>query len=80
MRLIDSHCHLTDEAFDDDRLFILNDLSNFGLKAIINPATNIADSKMAIELAEKYDNFYAMAGIHPAVSYTHLTLPTSDLV
>ena len=65
MRLIDSHCHLTDEAFDDDRLFILNDLSNFGIKAIINPATNLADSKMAIELSEKYDNFYAMAGIHP---------------
>ena len=65
MRLIDSHCHLTDEAFDDDRLFILNDLSNFGLRGIINPATNLTDSKMAIELAEKYDNFYAMAGIHP---------------
>lgn len=65
MRLIDSHCHLTDEAFDDDRLFILNDLSNFGLRGIINPATNLADSKMAIELSEKYDNFYAMAGIHP---------------
>lgn len=65
MRLIDSHCHLTDEAFDDDRLFILNDLSNFGIKGIINPATNLTDSKMAIELAEKYDNFYAMAGIHP---------------
>ena len=65
MRLIDSHCHLTDEAFDDDRLFILNDLSNFGIRGIINPATNLTDSKMAIELAEKYDNFYAMAGIHP---------------
>ena len=65
MRLIDSHCHLTDEAFDDDRLFILNDLSNFGLRGIINPATNLADSKMAIELSEKYDNIYAMAGIHP---------------
>lgn len=65
MRLIDSHCHLTDEAFDNDRLFILNDLSNFGLRGIINPATNLTDSKMAIELAEKYDNFYAMAGIHP---------------
>ena len=65
MRLIDSHCHLTDEAFDDDRLFILNDLSNFGIRGIINPATNLTDSKMAIELAEKYDNFYAMTGIHP---------------
>ena len=65
MRLIDCHCHLTDEAFDDDRLFIINDLSNFAIKGIINPATNIADSKKAIALGEKFDNFYPMVGIHP---------------
>ena len=65
MRLIDSHCHLTDEAFDDDRLFILNDLSNFSIKAVINPATNLEDGKKAIELAKDYNNFYPMLGIHP---------------
>lgn len=65
MRLIDCHCHLTDEAFDNDRLFILNDLSNFAIRGIINPATNIEDSKKAVALAEKFDNFYPMVGIHP---------------
>ena len=65
MRLIDCHCHLTDEAFDDDRLFIINDLSNFAIRGIINPATNIEDSKKAIALSEKFDNFYPMVGIHP---------------
>ena len=65
MRLIDSHCHLTDEAFDDDRLFILNDLSNFGIRGVINPATNLKDARMAIEISKKYDNFYACAGFHP---------------
>ena len=65
MRLIDCHCHLTDEAFDDDRLFIINDLSNFAIKGIINPATNIEDSKKAIALGDKFDNFYPMVGIHP---------------
>ncbi len=65
MRLIDCHCHLTDEAFDSDRLFIINDLSNFAIRGIINPATNLKDAKMAIEIAEKYDDFYPMVGIHP---------------
>lgn len=65
MRLIDCHCHLTDEAFDSDRLFIINDLSNFAIRGIINPATNIEDSKKAIALSEKFDNFYPMVGIHP---------------
>ena len=65
MKLIDSHCHLVDEAFDNDRLFILNDLSNFAIKAIVNPATNLEDSKKVIELSKKYDNIYPMVGIHP---------------
>ncbi len=65
MRLIDCHCHLTDEAFDSDRLFIINDLSNFAIRGIINPATNIEDAKKAIALSEKFDNFYPMVGIHP---------------
>lgn len=65
MALIDTHAHLTDEAFDDDRLFIIKDLSNFNVKAVINPGCNVKDSKMAVELAEEFDNFYAQVGIHP---------------
>ena len=65
MALIDTHAHLTDEAFDDDRLFILRDLSNFNVKAVINPGCNVKDSKMEVELEEEFDNFYAQVGIHP---------------
>lgn len=65
MAIIDTHAHLTDEAFDDDRLFIIRDLSNFNVKAVINPGCNVKDSKMAVELAEEFDNFYAQVGIHP---------------
>lgn len=65
MKLIDSHCHLTDEAFDNDRLFIINDLSNFAIKAIVNPATNLEDSKKAISLSNEFDNIHPMVGIHP---------------
>ncbi|MDU2585016.1 MAG: TatD family hydrolase, partial [Anaerococcus prevotii] len=31
----------------------------------INPGCNVKDSKMAVELAEEFDNFYAQVGIHP---------------
>lgn len=65
MAIIDTHAHLTDEAFDDDRLFIIRDLSNFNVKAVINPGCNVKDSKMAVELAEEFDYFYAQVGIHP---------------
>lgn len=65
MKLIDSHCHLTDQAFASDREFILNDMENFGLRGVINPSCNLSDVKLALELSEKHDNFYACAGFHP---------------
>ncbi|WP_297790325.1 TatD family hydrolase [uncultured Anaerococcus sp.] len=65
MALIDTHAHLTDEAFASDRLFIIKDLSNFNVKAVINPGCNVYDSKFAVDLAQEYENFYAQVGIHP---------------
>ncbi|MCI7238199.1 MAG: TatD family hydrolase [Anaerococcus sp.] len=65
MKLIDSHAHLTDEAFDEDRSFLIRDLSNFSIEAVINPGTNLADSKKAVDLAKEYNNIYAQVGIHP---------------
>lgn len=65
MKVIDSHAHLTDEAFDEDRSFLIKDLSNFSIQAVINPGTNLSDSKKAVELAKEYDNIYAQVGIHP---------------
>lgn len=65
MKLIDSHCHITDKAYDDDRLFLLNDLSNFGVRGIVNPSCNLDDTRLAIELSREHDNFYACAGFHP---------------
>lgn len=66
MKLIDSHAHLTSEEFDQDRLFILRDLSNFFVEAVVNPGTNLANSKANIALAKDFDNFYAQVGIHPS--------------
>lgn len=66
MKLIDSHAHLTSEEFDQDRLFILRDLSNFFVEAVVNPGTNLANSRANIALAKDFDNFYAQVGIHPS--------------
>lgn len=65
MKLIDSHAHLTSEEFNEDRLFILRDLSNFSIEAVINPGVNLANSRENIKLAKEFENFYAQVGIHP---------------
>ena len=66
MNLIDSHAHLTSEEFNEDRLFILRDLSNFSIEAVINPGVNLENSRENIKLAKEFDNFYAQVGIHPS--------------
>ena len=66
MKLIDSHAHLTSEEFNEDRLFILRDLSNFSIEAVINPGINLANSRENIKLSKEYPNFFAQVGIHPS--------------
>ena len=66
MKLIDSHAHLTSEEFNEDRLFILRDLSNFSIEAVINPGTNLVNSRENVRLAKEFPNFFAQVGIHPS--------------
>lgn len=66
MKLIDSHAHLTSEDFIEDRLFILRDLSNFSIEAVINPGTNLVNSRENVRLAKKFHNFFAQVGVHPS--------------
>ncbi len=66
MKLIDSHAHLTSEEFNEDRLFILRDLSNFSIEAVINPGVNLANSRENVRLAKEFENFHAQVGIHPS--------------
>ncbi|MDO4662672.1 MAG: TatD family hydrolase [Tissierellia bacterium] len=65
MKIIDAHTHITDKAFDKDRDFIIKDLENFNIKAIINPSEDIETSIKAVELSKDYENVYAAVGIHP---------------
>lgn len=62
---IDSHAHLTSAQFDADREEVIRRAMDAGVHAIINPATNLEDSKRAIELAERYPSVYACVGFHP---------------
>lgn len=62
---IDSHAHLTSKQFDDDRDEAVQRALDAGVEYIINPGTDVEDSKRAIELSEKHTNVYACVGFHP---------------
>ena len=64
--LFDTHAHLDDRAFDEDRAQLLESLKDQGL--IMNPGCSLESSKNAIAIAEQYDFVYAAVGSHPDVA------------
>lgn len=63
--MIDSHCHLNLHAFDQDYDTVAKRAFESGVRAIVNTGTSIPSSRRAVELAHKYENMYAIVGVHP---------------
>ena len=51
--LWDSHAHLDDEAFNEDREQLIAQLEQ-DMDGIVNPGCDAASSAVAVELAKKY--------------------------
>lgn len=64
MRLIDSHAHLDNEQFNEDREEVLNRIKE-NLDFAVNIGYNLASSKKSVEFAKNYDFIYAVVGVHP---------------
>src|SRR6478609_3351775 len=63
---IDSHAHLCDPAFDDDRDAAVQRLRDAGGGGVVCIGESIAAAERAAELAAKYPGFvFATAGVHP---------------
>ena len=63
--LFDTHAHYDDEHFDGDREALLASMPEKNVGLIVNPGCNIPSSRVAVELARKFDFVYAAVGIHP---------------
>ena len=63
--LFDSHAHLDDGRFDQDRDQIIKNAQEKGLAYIMNPGADLRSSLKAVELAHQYDMIYAAVGVHP---------------
>lgn len=67
MRLTDSHCHLDDAKFDEDREEVIAAARAAGVDTMLAIGTGSGppDLEAAIRLAERYEFFYATVGVHP---------------
>ncbi len=63
--MIDVHCHMQFHAFKKDYNEVIKRALENGLEIIINTGTSLESSESAVEFAEKYENLYAIVGIHP---------------
>lgn len=64
--IFDTHVHYDDEAFDQDREAVLQKIREDGVGMIADIGADIASSKKAMELSERYDFIYAVVGVHPS--------------
>lgn len=65
MKVIDTHAHYDDEAFDSDRFAVLDELFQDKVDRIINIGCTLKSSQTSLEFAARYERMYAAVGIHP---------------
>lgn len=73
--MIDVHCHLNFHSFGKDYDEVIKKAFQDGVTKIINVGTKIDSSQKAVELAQKYDNLYAIIGVHPHHADKPFTFP-----
>ena len=62
---IDTHAHLCDEKFDEDRVEVIARAAEAGVAQIISMGDTMAASAQVIADAEQYPALYAAVGVHP---------------
>lgn len=63
--LIDTHCHVNFESYDEDRDAVLQRAADASVTRIIIPATDLTTSQESIDLSKQYRGIFAAVGLHP---------------
>lgn len=63
--LTDTHVHLDDPRYDSDRDAVIARAREAGVDTLITVSCDLATSRAAVELAERYPFVYAAIGVHP---------------
>ncbi|MCY4486022.1 MAG: TatD family hydrolase [Deltaproteobacteria bacterium] len=65
--MIDTHCHIQTEEFDEDRDAVLERAAEAGVDTLIvvGGAGDLSTNDKAVRLAEKHAGLYATVGMHP---------------
>ena len=78
--LVDSHCHLDFNDFEDDIAEIIERAKENGVNMILNAGNNIDELPNQLALSEKYPFVYAAVGVHPHNALEYPELKAADLL
>ncbi len=62
----DSHAHLDDRKFADDRDAVIEEILDSGVDFVMNAGSDMDSSMRSIVLAKRYPFIYAAVGVHPS--------------
>ena len=65
MNLFDSHCHLEDERFAEDRAEVMARMEDAGVRRCILAGSDMETSEQIVKMASEYPDVYGVVGIHP---------------
>lgn len=64
--LIDTHCHLDFEIYEEDLQTVLGNAKNKGVEKIIIPSVEPSSWQKILNLVNSYENLYMAIGVHPS--------------
>ena len=68
MRLFDTHCHIADPRFDEDRQDVIDRFRAAGVRralVVADPREEAPNEEKVFALADAHDFLYAAIGVHP---------------
>ena len=63
--IIDTHCHLDDDRYNDDIDSVLENAKQKGVEKFIIPGADPKTLERAVALSEQYESVYFAVGVHP---------------
>ena len=65
MEIFDTHAHLLDEKFDEDREALIASLSDSGVRLVMEACTDLEYLEKLLPFVEAHPAIYGAAGLHP---------------
>jgi len=63
--IIDTHCHLDDQRYNDDIEEVLQNAKDKGVEKFIIPGADTSTLERAVALSEQFEEVYFAVGVHP---------------